>query len=245
MYVKLFSSIYQGTLRGNSRGLLVFTNLLAHADREGFVDIHPRAISEECGLPVDEVRQALLMLEQPDPESRTSEFEGRRITRIDEHRAWGWQVVNYVKYREIRNEHDRREQNRAAQKRFRDKRKADSKRLADSKQSKPGSAHADADADALKDMAEKTSFSTWYEVYPKKVKRKEAETAWKRLKPAERKSAIEALPSFIDSDAWTKDGGKFIPYPASWLNARRWEDEPQDLLGNVSHMAQFKGRLCV
>ena len=25
---------------------------------------------------------------------------------------------------------------------------------------------------------------------------------------------------------WTKDGGQFIPYPATWLNARRWEDEP-------------------
>ena len=24
---------------------------------------------------------------------------------------------------------------------------------------------------------------------------------------------------------WTKDGGQFIPYPATWLNARRWEDE--------------------
>ena len=24
---------------------------------------------------------------------------------------------------------------------------------------------------------------------------------------------------------WTKDGGRFVPYPATWLNARRWEDE--------------------
>ena len=25
---------------------------------------------------------------------------------------------------------------------------------------------------------------------------------------------------------WLKDGGQFIPYPASWLRAARWEDEP-------------------
>ena len=39
MYAKLFTSIYQGTLRGNSHGLLVFTNLLAHADKMGQVEI--------------------------------------------------------------------------------------------------------------------------------------------------------------------------------------------------------------
>ncbi len=24
---------------------------------------------------------------------------------------------------------------------------------------------------------------------------------------------------------WQKDGGQYIPYPATWLNARGWEDE--------------------
>lgn len=27
------------------------------------------------------------------------------------------------------------------------------------------------------------------------------------------------------SDAWTKDGGQFVPNPATYLNQRRWEDE--------------------
>lgn len=27
------------------------------------------------------------------------------------------------------------------------------------------------------------------------------------------------------SDQWTKDNGKFIPMPSTWLNQRRWEDE--------------------
>ena len=26
---------------------------------------------------------------------------------------------------------------------------------------------------------------------------------------------------------WTRDGGQFVPYPATWLNGRRWEDEPE------------------
>ena len=126
MYVKLFSSIYQGTLRGRPHCLLVFTNLLAHADSAGVVDIHPNAIADEIGISVDEVKATLLILEEPDSESRSPESEGRRIVRLDGHRAWGWQVVNYVKYRSIKNEEDRREQNRLAQERWRNKNKQSS-----------------------------------------------------------------------------------------------------------------------
>jgi len=152
MYAKLFTSIYQGTLRGNSHGLLVFTNLLAHADKDGLVDIHPKAIAEEVGLSIDEVKASLLVLESPDDESRSPEEQGRRIVRMDEHRAWGWRVVNYVKYRAIRNEEDRREQNRASQERWREKNKPPSATVS---QAKPKKAHTEeeADAEALKDIA--------------------------------------------------------------------------------------------
>ena len=109
MYAKLFSSLYQGTLRGRSDEILVFTNLLAHCDKEGYVDKHFRAIAEETGISQDRVMEAIGILERPDLESRSPEAEGRRIVRIDDHRAWGWQVVNFLKYRGIRDEEARRE----------------------------------------------------------------------------------------------------------------------------------------
>jgi hypothetical protein len=137
MYVKLFSSIYQGTLRGRPYCLLVFTNLLAHADSHGIVDIHPNAIADEIGLDISEVKQTLLILEEPDSESRSPESEGRRIVRLDGHRAWGWQIVNYVKYRVIKNEDDRREQNRAAQERWRNKNKPASAEISSVSPDKP------------------------------------------------------------------------------------------------------------
>lgn len=127
MYAKIFASLYQGTLRGDANGLLVFTNLLAHADAAGCVDIHPRAVAQEVGISIDQVRAALLVLEAPDGESRSPDHEGRRLIRLDEHRAWGWKIVNHAKYRAIRSEEDRREQNRASQARFREKSKPDSK----------------------------------------------------------------------------------------------------------------------
>ena len=145
MYAKLFASIYQGTLRGNTHGLVVFTNMLAHADAAGWVDMHPKAIAEEVGLTLEEVKEAIRDLEAPDIESRSPEEGGRRIVLLDEHRAWGWRIVNHAKYRAIRSEEDRREQNRLAQERFRNRHKHDSN---ESKPRKPPSAQAEAEAEA-------------------------------------------------------------------------------------------------
>jgi hypothetical protein len=156
LYAKLFTSIYQGTLRGNSHGLLVFTNLLAHADSTGAVDIHPRAISDEVGLSEHEVRTALSMLESPDPESRTPDMEGRRIVRLDAHRAWGWSIVNHAKYRAIKNEEDRREQNRLAQARWREKNKQS---VSKANQASDESAHTEADTEADTEAGKKVSGS--------------------------------------------------------------------------------------
>lgn len=125
MYGKLFSSLFQGTLRGCADEILVFTNLIAHADSVGNVDKHYRAIAEETGISIDRVKAAIANLEAPDPESRSPEEEGKRLIPLDEHRAWGWNIVNYAKYRSIRNEEDRREQNRLAQERFRAKKRAE------------------------------------------------------------------------------------------------------------------------
>lgn len=153
MYAKIFSSLYNGSLRGNAHGILVFTNLLAHCDRDGTVDIHPRAIADEVGISVSDVRAALAHLEAPDPESRTPDCEGRRIVRMDEHRDWGWRVVNHEKYRQIRSDEDRREQNRLAQHKRREALKADADRQQASamrQQPSAGSAHTDTDTDTTK-----------------------------------------------------------------------------------------------
>lgn len=150
MYAKIFTSMYQGTLRGNSHGLLVFTNLLAHSDKNGEVDIHPRAISEEVGLTIEQVKAALIELESPDIESRSPEEEGRRIIRLDEHRMWGWLIVNHGKYKAIRDEEDRREQNRKSQEAYRNRSKQTS---AKSNQHSAESAHTDTDTNTYPALA--------------------------------------------------------------------------------------------
>lgn len=115
MYAKIFKSMFEGTLRGKPDLQLVFVNLMTHADKEGFVDRHFRAIVDETGIPIERVERAVKELESPDEESRSPELEGRRLERIDEHRRWGWRIVNYIKYREMQDAESRRESQRERQ----------------------------------------------------------------------------------------------------------------------------------
>ena len=36
---------------------------------------------------------------------------------------------------------------------------------------------------------------------------------------------LNAISKQKESALWKDNGGLFIPYPASWLNGKRWEDE--------------------
>lgn len=70
-------------------------------------------------------------------------------------------------------------------------------------------------------------FERWWGVYPKKTKRQDALRAFKKLKPTPAlvDAMLAALAWQATSLNWTKDGRQFCPYPATWLNARQWEDD--------------------
>ena len=38
---------------------------------------------------------------------------------------------------------------------------------------------------------------------------------------------MNGLEKWKGSDQWLKEDGQYIPYPATWLNKRRWEDPPE------------------
>ena len=83
----------------------------------------------------------------------------------------------------------------------------------------PHECAACADPDAL--------FERFWAAYPKKKDKPKARRAWRRLSPdlALCRIMSKALDAQKQSYDWTKDNGQFIPYPASWINGRRWEDE--------------------
>lgn len=72
-------------------------------------------------------------------------------------------------------------------------------------------------------------FDEFWSAYPKKVGKDAALKAWRRLKaPADTLPAIlAALDWQKKSEQWGKDGGQYIPNPATYLGQGRWQDEPQ------------------
>lgn len=108
MFAKVFSQIFTSSIAENYLVRLVFEDLLVLADVNGVVDMTPEAIARVTNVPLDIVLAGITDLEKPDNRSRTVTEDGCRIVRLDAHRDWGWQVVNYEKYREIRSENDRR-----------------------------------------------------------------------------------------------------------------------------------------
>jgi hypothetical protein len=101
MYAKVFSSLWNGTLAEPYSRWATFVFMLANCDPDGNIDMTREVISKRSGVPLEEVREAIEHLEAPDIQSRSPEEDGRRILRIDEHRDWGWHIVNHKFYTEL------------------------------------------------------------------------------------------------------------------------------------------------
>lgn len=69
------------------------------------------------------------------------------------------------------------------------------------------------------------NFKMFWSTYPKKIAKQSAYKAWQKLSIEQKHSAIECLPKHLTCDQWQRDGGQFIPHPATWLNNGRWEDD--------------------
>ena len=70
-------------------------------------------------------------------------------------------------------------------------------------------------------------FDEFWKVYPKKVAKKKAEDSFKKINPDSTllEIMLTSIERFKKTADWLKEGGRYIPYPATWLNNKRWEDE--------------------
>jgi len=76
--------------------------------------------------------------------------------------------------------------------------------------------------------AMKKRFDRFWAVYPRKIGKGKAEDSFAKYKPDDELTdiMIQAVEVAKKTKEWKEDGGKYIPYPSTWLNQRRWEDEP-------------------
>jgi len=73
-------------------------------------------------------------------------------------------------------------------------------------------------------------FDAFWSRYPRKEGK---EAAWKKWQALKREKRLPAMSVLIDAverakatEQWQRDGGQYIPHPATWLNQGRWMDEP-------------------
>lgn len=79
----------------------------------------------------------------------------------------------------------------------------------------------------LKNSTFPALFLQFWEAYPKKCNKDSALKAWNNVPDpaALLPKMLEVIRGFAQSSEWKRDGGRYIPYPATWLNNSRWEDE--------------------
>jgi len=69
-------------------------------------------------------------------------------------------------------------------------------------------------------------FEAFWKEYPKKAEKADAFKAWKRAESRpDIQTLLKILAAHKNSFDWKKDNGKYVPYPARWINRKRWEDD--------------------
>ncbi|HEY1772465.1 MAG TPA: hypothetical protein VGH91_04655 [Gammaproteobacteria bacterium] len=121
MYGKVFRQMYDSTVATNWKALVTFQQFIILADSDGVVDMTPEAISRYTNIPLEIIQAGIAELEKPDPKSRSKEAEGRRLERLDPDREWGWYLVNYEYYANLRTREEIRAGNRERKRRQREK----------------------------------------------------------------------------------------------------------------------------
>lgn len=100
-------------------------DLLVLADEDGVVDMTETSIAARTRIPLEKVKKFLVTLCDADERSRTPTDDGRRLRLLDDHRDWGWLIINYDKFRRIASEVQRREGTRLRTQKYRAKIRGD------------------------------------------------------------------------------------------------------------------------
>lgn len=96
-----------------------FMMMLAIADPIGLVVGTDIALARRLNMPLELFTKCVKQLQKPDPNSNSKEKDGRRLLRSDgEH---GYQIVNYVKYRDMQDEEAKRLYMRTYMKAYRER----------------------------------------------------------------------------------------------------------------------------
>lgn len=186
MYGKIFTDIFDSSLIavGGWLPTYVFMSMIALADKDGLVQIAPKALYRRLGfrefdskIAYEDFQAACEYLETPDSESRSPVHEGRRIIPLAEINEFdsnrGWFIVNYEQYRRKASKAEPPGSSTERVRRFRERKNYDLAKCNgnetvcnDSIENRNG--HTDTDTDKRKEGAERP----WDQAVVKGVSRK-------------------------------------------------------------------------
>lgn len=197
LYSRVFLQILDSSIAEDFTTRHVFEDFLKLADHKtGTVDMTRQALARRLNIPLETLNAAIARLESPDPSSRDPEFQGRRLERLDDHRDWGWRVLNWLKYDAIRTRAD------VAIRVARHRRNV-----------------------AISEADQRDAVII-YEAYPRKIGRPNALRAiTKALKTKPPKELLDATARYARAVSGILEE-KFIPHPATWFNQERYNDDP-------------------
>lgn len=91
-------------------------------------------------------------------------------------------------------------------------------------------------------------FDKFWLIYPKKIGKGDAEKSFLKVNPSEELFAriLSAVAEQKLSDQWKREGGRYIPNPATWLNQKRWGDElkADEPVSKKTKLFPIAGRKC-
>jgi hypothetical protein len=82
-----------------------------------------------------------------------------------------------------------------------------------------------------KGVEDPEGFDEFWKSYPRKEEKPTTIRAYRRQVKTDKDRAalLIGLDRWLTSTDWIKDNGQYIPYPATFLNKRKWEDTPRNL----------------
>jgi hypothetical protein len=237
-YVKLWSNLLKSSiLEQDLHVRWLWIAMLLEADRDGNVYGTPEALARVANMNLDQVNAALAILTAPDPNSTTGDEQGRRILPVGTNL---WYLVNYQSYRGLKDMEEIRRKTAERVRRHRERKRVQAVTHSvtlDVTQSNPIVLRAEAEAEAKttktlgrsapKRVTYSEDFLAFWKLYPNKTAKGNAWESWQRR--AEPVPSLAVVLAAVERDKsskqWRKDAGEFIPYPATWLNQRQWENE--------------------
>jgi hypothetical protein len=215
MYNKLFTKILDSSIwLEDAPTRIVWITLIAAMDQDGYAHFSAlENLAIRARVSVEQAQKAIECFTAPDPNSGNPDNEGRRVERV----PGGFFILNAEHHRQMMNRTIEREQTRIRVARHR------AKNVTPDTVTPP--------LPNVTSVCVSSSISeSIYLAYPKHVGKKAALKAIDAaLKVKSSEFLLERSKAFSEAvKLWPAADHQFIPYPATWFNAGRYDDDPSE-----------------